>query len=322
MNSSIVLLFLDVRYFHIICLIGLFSCTKEVKIDIPEQEPQMVVDGRIQTDGAPLVLLMQSQYLYQPTDLASYFSSNIIDADVKVITDQGTWELQPYSPSELPLQSQITLAEMLNLELNALSFFPIKVYSVLDPQKIGEVGRTYQLKITYQGKLYEASSTLLPPHPLNNLAWIPDAENPNFGVCRTTLMDPIQSKNAYRWESKIIHHNNGQAADSRFRHGDGSYFNDQFFNGLTINFETKYPEKDTTYPSGYKRHFHLGDSLVVRFSHIENSVFSYFDKMRSQIESNGSPFASPVLLPTNIINGALGIWGAYSTWYDTLYCLP
>ena len=40
------------------------------------------------------------------------------------------------------------------------------------------------------------------------------------------------------------------------------------------------------------------------------------------MESNGSPFSSPVLIPSNISNGALGIWAGYGTWYDTLYCIP
>ena len=127
-----------------LCLF-LFSCTKEVTIDIPVEEAKLVVDARIETNGAPLVLLMQSQYLYNPTDLASYFSSNITTATVTVTSGNNTYPLALFSPSELPLESQITLAEMLNLELNTLSFFPIKVYSTLDPTCKGEVGKSYTL---------------------------------------------------------------------------------------------------------------------------------------------------------------------------------
>ncbi|MFM7596734.1 MAG: hypothetical protein ACKO4Y_11195, partial [Flavobacteriales bacterium] len=121
------------RFFiPLLCLLC-YSCTKEIKIDIPAEEAKVVVDARIETHGAPIVLLMQSQYLYNPTDLASYFSSNITTATVSVKEGNTSFPLSLFSPSELPLASQITLAEMLNLELNALSFFPIKVYSTLDP---------------------------------------------------------------------------------------------------------------------------------------------------------------------------------------------
>ena len=118
------------------------SCTKEVKIDIPQEESKIVIDGRIEIGGAPLVLLMQSQYLYNPTNLGAYFASNISDAAVTVVCGLDTFPLTPYLISELPTQSQITLAEQLNVELNELIFFPIKVYSSLDPMLSGEIGKS------------------------------------------------------------------------------------------------------------------------------------------------------------------------------------
>ena len=305
----------------LLCLL-LYSCTKEVKIDIPAEEARLVVDARIETQGAPIVLLMQSQYLYNPTDLASYFSSNITNATVTVRSGNTSYPLSLFAPSELPLASQITLAEMLNVELNALSFFPIKVYSTLDPACLGEDGKSYTLNIAYDGDDYSATTTILPPVPLTSLSWIPDQENNTYGLCWAVLSDPVSQVNAYRWESKIITSVNGQPKDYRFRHGGSSYFSDEFFNGLTIDFDTRYPEKDSTYPSGFKRHFKYGDSVVIRFSHVEIPTYDYFDKMRSQMESNNSPFSSPVLIPSNISNGALGIWAGYGTWYDTLYCIP
>lgn len=305
----------------LLCLL-LYSCTKEVKIDIPAEEARLVVDARIETQGAPIVLLMQSQYLYNPTDLASYFSSNITNATVTVRSGNTSYPLSLFAPSELPLASQITLAEMLNVELNALSFFPIKVYSTLDPACLGEDGKSYTLDIAYGGENYSATTTILPPVPLTSLSWIPDQENNTYGLCWAVLSDPVSQVNAYRWESKIITSVNGQPKDYRFRHGGSSYFSDEFFNGLTIDFDTRYPEKDSTYPSGFKRHFKYGDSVVIRFSHVEIPTYDYFDKMRSQMESNGSPFSSPVLIPSNISNGALGIWAGYGSWYDTLYCVP
>ena len=183
--------------------------------------------------------------------------------------------------------SQITLCEMLNMELLFVQSLPITVFSSLDPQSFGQPGKTYTLNIDYAGKQYTSSVSLRHPQAIENLAWIPDPENNLFGVCLATLNDPINARNAYRWESKIITSINGQAKDYRFRHGNSSYFSDEFFNGLSIQFDVKYPEKDTTYPSGFKRHFKLGDSVVVRFSHIDIPVFNYFDKLHAQLDNNG-----------------------------------
>ena len=52
-------------------LVLLFSCTKEVKIDIPGYKAELVVDGRIETNGFPIVLLSRSANIYSETDLAN-----------------------------------------------------------------------------------------------------------------------------------------------------------------------------------------------------------------------------------------------------------
>ena len=46
-----------------------------------------------------------------------------------------------------------------------------------------------------------------------------------------------------------------------------------------------------------------------------------FLRKRRQMSSNGSPFASPINIPTNISGGALGIWAGFSPYHDTLYCI-
>jgi hypothetical protein len=66
----------------------------------------------------------------------------------------------------------------------------------------------------------------------------------------------------------------------------------------------------------------LGDSVVVKFSRIDEAAFNFFDKKDAQVGSAGNPFATPVNVPTNITGGALGIWVGVSPWYDTLYCIP
>lgn len=312
---------LNMRFLVPVLLVLLSSCTKEVKIDIPEKEKQLVVDGRIETNGFPIVFLTQSQYLYDPANLGSYLNSNVTTALVKVSNGTDTITLSLYSPNQLPLESQITLAEMLNLEVNEIQILPIAVYSTENPIMKGTVGKKYELVIIHENKIHSGTTQILNPVPLAQTQWIPDLENSNYGLCKVFLNDPCSEKNAYRWESKLITAMNGLPKDIQFRHGGESYFSDQFFNGLSISFETRYPKKDTTYPSGYKRHFKLGDSLVIRFSNIESPVYNFFDKRLSQIQSNNSPFASPVQIPSNVSN-TLGIWAAYSTWYDTLYCVP
>jgi hypothetical protein len=308
--------------FLILVLFGGLGCSKEVQIDIPSFEQQLVVDGRIETNGFPLVILSMSQNLYEPTTLSTYITSNVQDAIVYVSNGTDSVQLQLFDPASLPIESKATLAEMLGIELDELVFFPIKVYSTTQSNMKGISGKSYTLSIAHQSNTYTSTTTLMNPVALSSIQWIPDVDNANFGICRTILNDPAAQKNAYRWETKRVSSFNGQPNDNRYRHNPGAFFSDQFFNGLSITFDTKYPEKDTTYPSGYRKHYKLGDSVSIKFSSIETAVFDYFDKRLTQMQNASSPFSTPINIPSNVKPNALGVWAGFSTWYDTLYCIP
>ena len=299
------------------------SCTKEVKIDIPGYEEQLVVDGQIHVDGFPVVLLSISQNIYAATDLSAYLESFVSDATVSVSNGSVSVPLQIYSIADLPLETQMRVAEMLSLELNELVFVPILVYSTTDPSMLGQVGKTYKLTIQHEGKSYTGSTELLQPVALDNIYWKPDTDNPLYGSCWARLSDPAGEYNAYRWERKIINiQADGQPKDAIFRHSDNPYFADEFFDGLTFEFETRYPIKDSTYPEGYQRYYKFGDTVVIKFSRVDKNVFNFFDKKEAQMGSAGNPFSTPVNAPSNMSGGALGIWAGISPWYDTLICEP
>lgn len=90
----------------IILLITLFSCTKEVQIDIPGYSDQLVVDGIIETGGNPIVILSQSANIYEESDLAAYISRFVYDANLCVINGVDTFALTLFSIPELPVENQ------------------------------------------------------------------------------------------------------------------------------------------------------------------------------------------------------------------------
>jgi hypothetical protein len=254
--------------------------------------------------------------------LEAYLQSFVSDASVSVNDGTNTFELQLFAIGDLPLESRKTVAEMLSLELNEVVFLPIMVYSSSDPAIIGAVGKTYTLKIIDQGKTYSGETTLLPPTPLVNLYWKPDANEPEYGLCIARLADPVNEYNAFKWEAKRIKLNDqGQPYDVIFRSSNDPFFDDEYFNGLTFEFDTRYPEGDTTYLDNYRRHYKLGDSVVIKMSRIDRNIYDFFNKKDAQLGSSGNPFATPVNLPSNITGGALGIWAGISPWFDTLYCI-
>jgi hypothetical protein len=299
----------------------LHSCTKEVQIDIPGYEAQVVVDGRIETGGFPIVLLSRSQDLYSPALLSAYVASFITDATVSVSDGTTTVSLDYVAVSSLPIESQKTVAEMLRAELSDVQAVPLYVYSTTNPAMLGMVGKTYTLTIVDQGKTLSGSTTLAPPVALDSLSWIPESQDSLYGYCKAKLTDPAGQNNAYKWEMKVITNTLNGPKDNIFRSSSSPYFSDQFFDGLTLDFSTYYSAKDTTYPPGFMRHFKLNDYVVIKMSRVDDAVYAYYERREAQKGSNGNPFATPVNIPCNI-SGALGIWAGISPWYDTLYCVP
>ena len=67
------------RILTILIIAGLLfaSCTKEVEIEIPGYQEQIVIDGRIETGQPPFVLLSTSKEVYAPTDVNAFLNGFI-----------------------------------------------------------------------------------------------------------------------------------------------------------------------------------------------------------------------------------------------------
>jgi hypothetical protein len=304
----------------IVLLITLFSCTKEVKIDIPGYQNQLVVDGIIETGGHPIVILSQSANIYEESDLAAYISRFVYDATLFVTSGNDTCVLSLYTIPELPIESQKKVAEMLRLDWNEALLLPIKVYST--NELVAEATQSYTLHITHQGKSYQGTTYLPAPTPLETLYWKPSSENNSYGYSWAKLSDPANQFDAYKWEVKRLNVFQGAPIDDIYKRGFGGFFSDKFFNGKTIEFSYENPlkRKDTTHLKEFKRYYRLGDTVVVKFSKMDQNVYSFYDKKYAQLNSASSPFSTPINVPSNI-PGLLGVWAGFSPCYDTLYCV-
>ena len=309
------------RFIYLLLLFS-FACTKEVKIDIPGYKQQLVVDGNIEAGGHPIVLLSQTANIFTESYLTTYVNSFVFNADVKVAVDNDTFQLTYMLSTDLPVQSQKKLAEMLRIEWQELLQLPIYVYS--STQLVAQAEKNYELIISHQGKTYNAKTYLPAPTPLQSLYWKLEPETIEYGYSWAKLQDPPGQYDAYKWEIRRINQKDGKDLDQTFRRGYGAYRDDKYFDGLTFDFyyENSLKRKDSTHLEAYKRYFRLGDSVVVKFSKMDKKTYDFFDKKSAQMESGNNPYATPINIPTNITGGALGIWAGFSPWYDTLYCQP
>ena len=292
---------------------SLWSCTKEVQIDIPGYKEQLVVDGRIETGQPAIVLLSKSSNVYSSTNYESYLNSFVDDAIVVLSNGTQTDTLTKICTDDLPPGLEQVAAGIFGIPAEILVNLHLCAYVSMN--MLGEVGKTYTMQISHQGKQYQASSKILHPTAADSLYWKPEGNFTDRGFSWVQLSDPAATSDSYLWEVKYLQ-------DVQFSKTFNPYFNDKFFNGLTFEFAYENPMSfnDPNGNDAYRGYYQLGDTIVVKLSKIGGKEYNYFEKKYNQIYSGGSPFAVPTNIPTNIEGGALGVWVAYSPWIDTLIC--
>ncbi len=305
-------------------ILTLFSCTKEVEIDIPGYKEQLVIDGQIETGLPPFVLLSRSKDIYSPTDFNSFLSGFVSGAVVTMSDGTNTFLLQEVCTDNLPPGTEQYAAELFGIPASEITNYHLCAYTSFDPNSFGEVGKTYTLNVEFEGKSYSGKTQIVQPTPLNSVYWKPQPDMPNYGFSYAMLSDPIGGYDAYKWEVKRINMVNGAPKDSRFKPTFNPVFNDEFIDGKTFEFFFENPMSfdDENLDSKYKGYYKQGDTVVVKFSKIDRYVFEFMISKYTQLQTNGNPFASPTNIVSNLSGGCLGVWAGYSTSFDTLICQP
>jgi hypothetical protein len=313
------------KLFFIILILGITGCTKEVQIEIPGYEEQVVIDGRIETGMPPIVLISKSKDIFSPTNLDAFINGFISGATVIVSDGTITDTLVEICTDNLPAGTEEIVSGLLGIPPANLAANPICGYTSFNTDIYGQVGKTYELKVQFNGKEYTAFTEILPTTALDQLYWKPEDNLTDYGFSWAKLSDPLGQYDAYKWEIRRINTGlDGQPIDPVFTPTFNPVFDDDFFDGLTFDFFYENPTvwNDPNVPDEYKGYYRIGDTVVVKLSKMDRSTFEFLEKKYSQIYTAGNPFATPLNIPTNLSNGALGIWAGFSPIYDTLVCQP
>ena len=100
------------------------SCTKEVKIDIPGYQKQLVVDGSIREGEPPIILLSTTQNIYAPTDITSYLSSFVNNAEVIVSDGTTTITLMKVCTDNLPPGTEPYVEAIFGMSIQEIQQLP------------------------------------------------------------------------------------------------------------------------------------------------------------------------------------------------------
>jgi hypothetical protein len=310
----------------------LFGCTQEITVDLPAQEPKIVVEGTIYNGQPPVLFLSWSQGYFSPTnlnDISNFFIRDpLLNGNIEV--DGTVYPLTLLCISDLPPDLQQEAATALGISLETLVNLDLCAYT--SPTLIGETGKLYKLNINY--KEHELlCETKIPELVTLDSVWfdiVSTLPQDSLGFLFANLTDPDTMGNCYRWFAKRINHYPawfpgyaGQQKDLSFIAPLGSTNDDQFFNGLSFGFgyyrgvtPNSMKEDDLNYERGF---FKQGDTVVVRGACIDRRAYKFISGLEDQAANQGSPFATPFNVSTTV-QGGLGAFIGYAASYDTVIC--
>jgi hypothetical protein len=301
--NSNVLRFLSIAVF-LFTAVCFTSCEKEIKFNLNTGEEKLVVQGEIEDGGPPFVVLTKTMGFFEKIDLTALENAFIHDAVVTVSNGTKTITLVEYA---------------LDTGGTGAKFY---VYTVdtsnLNNIMLGEFEKFYTLNIKYNNKEYTAQTKIPNVKGVDRMyrgeIAIPGGPNepPADAVgLYIDVVDPDTTGNYIRYFTK---RNDEQFYPVEVASAEKLGIGAQYLDSIAIGFgyDPSLPDSsDLIYPK-------IGDSVTLKWCSVDKYVYDFWDSYTFAVASVGNPFASPINLPTNISNGALGIWAGYGTSYISI----
>ncbi len=279
-----------------------FSCEKEVNITLSDGETQLVVNGQIELNGPPFVILTKSIGYFSKVDLQTLQASFIHDADVRVSNGMRTIKLREY-----------------NVDTGGSARFYFYTLDTADKTSfdfLGEAEKFYTLNISAGGKQYTSTTKIPMPRPVDSMKAVAPQKPPTKAPTAMQLIvwysDPDTVGNSIRYFTR----RNNQS----FYPGPNSVFDDQVVNGAK---NAQYPlqagsANDRVDFSDSTGFVFKGDTVTLKWCAIDHGVFNFYSTFEYSIGTVGNPFSSPINVQTNVAGGALGVWAGYGATYTTI----
>jgi hypothetical protein len=201
--------------FAVILFFGLMGCEKKVEFDLNEAKELLTVDASIETNQDPVVVLTKSLNYFSKISAEVLANTIIKDAEVYISAGTTTHKLKRYD----------VVVPGTNIPFSFYSSDPANPSTIIR----GESGKTYGLRIVWQGKEY-TSTTTIPAirKTIDSLWWVKAPNTPDTStkvVVRAKVTDPQPFGDYARYFTKV---NSGN-----FLPGFNSVFDDAFVNGTS-----------------------------------------------------------------------------------------
>nr|WP_315149662.1 DUF4249 domain-containing protein [uncultured Flavobacterium sp.] len=262
-------------------LIIAVSCSGENYVESVEGESKIVVEGWIEQGDVPQVILSRSIPINAAIDSTTIFNYFIRSA--KVTVSDGENE------------------EVLSVK-NDDGRIPPYVYS--GSKMIGEIGKTYVLKVQYLDRVIEATTIIPSVVPIKSVAYVKVNPADTTGFVHIEFDDLVKEKNYYQIETRLdnvepifVPALYGNLNDENFTSSSVSL---QITRGIYVFSKTK-----------YKPYFTDGDLIYIKLRTMSKAGFEFWNSWQNEIVNGRSPiFPANSSLKSNI-KGGIGIWQGY-----------
>jgi hypothetical protein len=282
----------------VLALFLLVSCEKNIDLQLEDAGEVLVVDATIENDLPPVVILTRSFAFFSYISPAILSDAFVHDAEVYLSNGAVTHKLKEYA---FPLAP------------GYVGYFYSNDTSTPSTVIVGALETDYTLRIISEQKEYTSSVRIPALASVPDSIWLQRAPlNPdtNKRVLYIKATDPPGLGNYARYFTK----KNSQP----FYPGENSVFDDQVINGTTYSVILPPGVNKNDPPKSDSNFFKRGDTVILKFTNIDRSVYKFWSSWEFARQSIGNPFAQPNKVQGNINNGALGVFSGYAAWYRTV----
>ncbi len=276
LEANYVILFLFVSSLF---LSGCGDLEKDILVDLPEYENQIVLEAYLEP-GKPFRLLL--------TNSASYFAPFPQEEDqfLQSILLQDATVSITYNNEVIELTNQFSF----DAETG-------KLFNYFNQRNVPEdYEKSFDLQVTTPtGETIMATTKILPVVPIDSTLIFFDEDQDTLARAETYLTDDGDTHNFYR---RTVHLGSLEnEAEQDFVTDDVFFETEKFFFGTAPDYT-------------------IGDTLIFTIYHIDQDYFQFWRSVQLSILSNGNPFGQPSPIISNLggTANAIGVFTGLS--YD------
>ncbi len=313
-------------------VMGIHSCSKVVKVEIPAQSQKVAVDGSIELNVPPIILLTKSQAFFGTINLNDFSNYFVHGANVKITGSDGSHvQLIEFCLSDLNLsedQTKLLLSALGYTTIDSANFKNICAYTVPDIvtyyltgtcSYMGKERTIYNLDIMSppldggHDSIHVTSSTYIPTAIGMDSLVIKPATNAKYADSMASVYAYVTVPDTF---GNFLRYKTKRNSQPYYNPIGGTVYDDRLFVGLTLGLPIERGQSpDANFDLNTDTYFWKGDTVTVKWSNIDSKTYRFFYTLEN--DGGGSPFSTPVKVISNINNG-YGCWAGYATKYYTI----